>query len=173
MTLALPDALAILERTPALLRVWLADLPPVWTDSRDGPETWSPHEVIAHLIHGERVDWLPRLQIILAHGEARPFTPFDRWAHQAEADATGLPTLLDRFAALRAENLSALRALDLTDADLTKTGLHPEFGSITARQLLATWTAHDLGHIVQIARTMARQYRDEVGPWTAYLSVFD
>ncbi|MEL6616255.1 MAG: DinB family protein [Bacteroidota bacterium] len=171
MTVSTPEAIAILERTPATLRAWLSGLPEAWLDARDGPETWSPHEVVAHLIAGERVDWMPRLRTILDHGESQPFTPFDRGMHQAEADATDLDTLLDRFATLRAENLAALRALALTDADLDRTGTHPDFGRVTARQLLATWAAHDLSHIVQIARTMARQYADAVGPWRAYLSV--
>lgn len=171
MTVSTPEAIAILERTPDTLRACLSGLPEPWTEARDGPETWSPHEVVAHLIAGERVDWMPRLRTILDHGESQPFAPFDRGMHQAEADATDLDTLLDRFAALRAENLDALRALALTDADLDRTGTHPDFGRVTAGQLLATWAAHDLGHIVQIARTMARQYADAVGPWRVYLSV--
>ena len=172
MTIAtLPEVTAILERTPGLLRAALAGLPAAWTDARDGAETWSPHEVLAHLCEGERVDWMPRLRILLEHGDDRPFEPFDRLAHQPEADTTDLPALLDRFEALRTENLDALRALDLADADLEKTGMHPGLGRVTARQLLATWAAHDLGHVVQIARTMARRYTDAVGPWRAYLSV--
>lgn len=169
---SLPEIVAILERTPATLTAWLSGLPEAWTDARDGEGTWSPHEVVAHLNEGERVDWMPRLRLLLAHGESRPFDSFDRGAHQHEADTSDLPTLLDQFAALRAQNLADLLALDLSDDDLARTGMHPDLGRVTARQLLATWAAHDLGHIVQIARTMARRYTDAVGPWTAYLSVF-
>ncbi|MDX1419375.1 MAG: DinB family protein [Rubricoccaceae bacterium] len=165
------DALAILARTPAVLDAWLRGLPDAWTRADEGPGTWSPYDVVGHLIHGEQTDWLPRTRILLDHGEARPFDPFDRFAQERESAGQPLDALLDRFAALRAQNLDGLRALGLTDADLARRGTHPELGLVTLEQLLATWTAHDLGHLSQIARVMAKRYRDAIGPWAAYLPV--
>lgn len=167
----LADGVPILERTPGVLRAMLAGLTTVWTDATDGPDTWSPYVVIGHLIHGERTDWIPRAQIILAQGTDRRFTPYDRYAQFRESEGKALTTLLDEFESLRAQNVATLTGWRLTDAQLALTGEHPEFGIVTLRQLLSTWVAHDLGHIVQIARTMARQYGDAIGPWTAYLSV--
>jgi hypothetical protein len=170
MKFDLAEARAVLERTPTVLQVLLAGLPDAWTSGNQGPNTWSPFDVVGHLIDGEREDWIPRIRLILAHGEATPFTPFDRFSHlQANRDRT-LGELLDSFAALRAENLAVLDSLQLTPVHLELRGTHPEFGPVTLRQLLATWVAHDLGHLVQISRTMARQYREEAGPWRAYLS---
>jgi hypothetical protein len=123
------------------------------------------------LIHGEKTDWMPRLAIILEHGPARPFEVFDREAQFRDSVGKSLPQLLDEFSALRRDNLGRLRALDLQPAQLDLQGSHPGLGPVTLRQLLATWTAHDLGHILQISRVMAKRYKDEVGPWTAYLSV--
>jgi hypothetical protein len=171
MEFDLTHATAILSRTPGILRAWLEGLPQDWITGNEGPGTWSPYDVIGHLIHGERVDWIPRARIILEHGEACAFEPFDRFAQFRESKGKRLEDLLAEFAALRAENLAILRKLNLGRADLEKTGRHPDFGSVTLRELLATWAAHDLGHIVQIARTMARQYSDAVGPWKKYLSV--
>lgn len=164
----LDECIAVLERTPATLDTLLRGLPGVWTSATDGPNNWSPHTVIGHLIHGELTDWMPRLDIILTHGPARPFDPFDR--EGGPPDGT-LPELLDQFATLRRVNLARLRALELTSAQLDLEGTHPAFGRVTLRQLLATWTAHDLSHIVQISRTMARRLEHDVGPWAAYLSV--
>ncbi len=166
----LPECLAVLTRTPAMLDSFLRGLPDVWTDATDGTGTWSPYVVVGHLIHGERTDWMPRLGIILQHGTARAFEPFDREAQFRESAGRPLGALLDEFAALRRENLERLRALDLQPAQLELQGRHPDLGTVTVRQLLATWTAHDLGHVLQISRTMARRYREEVGPWAQYLS---
>lgn len=164
----LDECLAVLDRTPAVLDTLLRGLPDPWISATEGPSTWSPYTVIGHLIHGELTDWMPRLDIILTHGPARPFDPFDREA--GLPDAT-LAELLDQFTTLRRANLARLRGLELSPTQLDLEGTHPAFGRVTLRQLLATWTAHDLSHIVQISRTMARRLELEVGPWAAYLSV--
>ena len=169
----LDDGIAVLERTPATLRAMLAGLPSVWIDGTEGPETWSPYDNVGHLIHGERTDWIPRAQIILAQGPDRRFTPFDRFAQFSESQGKSLADLLDEFAKLRAENLVTLRGWRLTDAQLALEGVHPKFGAVTLRQLLATWVAHDLGHVAQIARVMAKQYREAIGPWREFLPVMD
>ena len=151
----------------------LADLPPAWTDADEGPDTWSPYVIVGHLIHGERTDWIPRAQIILEQGANRRFTPYDRFAQFHESKGKTLAQLLDEFDRLRADNLKTLRGWNLTVAQLSLTGEHPEFGPVTLAQLLSTWVGHDLGHIAQTARVMAKQYRDAVGPWRAYLPVMD
>ena len=165
------DALAILGRTPATLDALLRGLPDGWITAHEGGETWSPFDVIGHLIHGERTDWLPRAKLIMAHGDRRPFETFDRFAQFADSEGRTLAGLLDEFAALRRENLRELAAMRLSDADLDRPGRHPELGPVTLRQLLATWVAHDLDHVMQISRVLAKQYSDEVGPWRAYLRV--
>lgn len=164
---------AVLERTPATLRAMLAGLPSVWVDATEGPGTWSPQVIVGHLIHGERTDWIPRARIILAQGPARRFTPYDRFAQFQESRGQTLGALLDEFASLRAENLATLADWNLTDFQLALEGEHPEFGPVTLRQLLATWVAHDLGHVAQAARVMAKQYREAIGPWRAYLPIVD
>ncbi|HLO03487.1 MAG TPA: DinB family protein, partial [Symbiobacteriaceae bacterium] len=164
------DAIAILERTPASLSALLDGLPERWVRATEGPDTWAPYDVIGHLIHGERADWLPRARQILA-GERRPFGPVDRTAQFTESQSRSLGELLVTFAELRRENLAALLALNLTQSDLDRTGQHPAFGEVTLGQLLATWVAHDLDHVGQIARTMAKVYAAAVGPWSAYLSI--
>jgi hypothetical protein len=164
---------AVLERTPHTLRAMLAGLPSAWTDSTEGPETWSPYIIVGHLVHGERADWLVRAQVILAQGPERRFAPVDRFAQFHESQGKSLAGLLDEFAHLRAENLATLAGWRLTDAQLALEGEHPAFGVVTLRQLLSTWVAHDLGHVAQIARVMAKQYREAVGPWRAYLPVMD
>ncbi len=171
----LDEAYAVLERTPRVLDSLLRDLPESWTAADEGPDTFSPWEVVAHLIHGERTDWVPRLRIILAHGEARAFDPYDRFAQRRESAGKTLAQLLDEFAALRAGNLATLRGLALTEADLDRRGRHPdaELGTVTLGQLLATWVAHDLAHLGQVARVMAKRYREDVGPWRKYLRVMD
>jgi hypothetical protein len=165
------EAVAVLERTPATLDALLRGLPEGWTRAHEGGETWSPFDIIGHLIHGEQTDWLGRVRIILEHGEARPFDKFDRLAQFEASKGRPLPELLDEFAALRQANLRDLAALQLGPADLARTGTHPAFGRVTLGQLLATWVAHDLDHVVQVARVIARQYTDDVGPWRAYLRV--
>ena len=168
---ALEEAVAILARTPATLDALLRGLPYGWIAAHEGGDTWSPFDVIGHLIHGERTDWMPRARIILGQGEARAFDAFDRFAQVSASQGRTLASLLDELAALRRQNLGDLAALQLTHADLDRRGRHPELGVVTLRQLLATWVAHDLDHIVQISRVLARQYTDEVGPWHAYLRI--
>lgn len=171
MRFDLQDAMALLSRTPATLAALLDALPEGFTAGTEGGETWSPFDVIGHLIHGEQTDWMPRLRIILEHGTSRTFERFDRLAQFEMSKGKLLRQLLDEFAVLRARNLQDLDALHLTGDDLRKQGTHPALGTVTAEQLLATWVVHDLDHIVQVARTMAKQYRVEVGPWEQYLSV--
>jgi DinB superfamily len=171
MEFDLDQGLAVLDRTPSVLRALLTGLPEGWTRNNEGPDTWSPREVVGHLIEGERSDWIPRVRIVLAQGPSTAFTPFDRLAQRRWMSAAdSVEALVEQFARLRAENLETLRGWRLTPPQLELTGIHPEFGSVTLRQHLSTWVAHDLGHLVQITRTMARQYRDAVGPWRAYLS---
>jgi hypothetical protein len=171
--LLLHDALAVLERTPPALRALLAGLPETWLVSGEGPDTFSPRDVVGHLIHGEETDWVPRMRIILEHGEAVPFTPFDRFAFRAASAGHATDALLARFDALRRDNLRAVRAAGLDAAALARTGTHPGLGRVTLRQLFAAWVVHDLGHLKQVARTMAHQYRDAVGPWREYLTILD
>lgn len=171
MRFDLEDALALLSRTPATLAALLDSLPEGFTAGSEGGETWSPFDVVGHLIHGEQTDWMPRLRTILEHGTARAFERFDRLAQFEISKGQSLRQLLDEFAVLRARNLQELDALNLTADDLRRQGTHPELGTVTAEQLLATWVVHDLDHVVQVARTMAKQYRVEVGPWERYLSV--
>jgi len=168
---AIEDATAILARTPPTLNALLRGLTASWTLATEGGDTWSPFDVVGHLIHGEQTDWIPRVKIILTHGETRSFEKFDRLAQFSASAGRTLPDMLDDFARLRTDNLRELASLDLTDADLARTGRHPELGVVTLRQLLATWVAHDLDHVMQISRVLARQYSDEVGPWRAYLRV--
>jgi len=165
------DAIALLSRTPSTLDALLRGLPDDWIAATEGGDTWSPFDVIGHLIHGERTDWMPRAKIILEHGEAKPFEKFDRLAQFAASEGRTLASLLDEFAALRQGNLRALESLHLTDADLGRRGRHPALGDVTLRQLLATWVAHDLDHVMQVSRVLARQYSEEVGPWRAYLRI--
>ncbi len=171
MEFNLDHAIRLLTRTPNVLRAMLDDLPPEWINSNEGGETWSPYDVIGHLIHGERADWIPRTKIILEAGETRTFEAFDRLAQFEESKGKGVEELLNTFVRLRQTNLETLLALKLTPEDLQKRGTHPTFGAVTLEQLLATWVAHDHAHIVQIARIMARQYQDAVGPWQEYLSM--
>ncbi|MDX2270103.1 MAG: DinB family protein [Bryobacter sp.] len=167
----LATSLALLERTPAVLRATLAGLPNEWLHADEGAGTWSPYVVMGHLIHGERTDWMPRVRHLLAHGETLPFPPFDREAQLQEKADRPVEALLDEFAGLREQSLEQLRALDFAEADLERPGLHPALGPVTLRQLLATWTSHDQAHLVQIHRVFARRYEREVGPWAQYLSV--
>jgi DinB family protein len=165
--------IAILERTPAVMRAMLADLPTDWVDGNEGPDTWSPYVIVGHMIQGERTDWIQRAGIILEQGPNRRFEPFDRFAQFRESEGKTLADLLDEFMHLRDGNLAVLVGWSLTDAQLSLEGEHPAFGNVSLRQLLSTWVAHDLGHIAQTARVMAKQYRDAVGPWRAYLPVMD
>ena len=165
------EGVAILARTPGALDAMLRGLHDEWITANEGDNTWSPFDVVGHLIHGERTNWIPRVRIILEQGESRAFDTFDRFAQFAACEGRTLDSVLDEFAALRRENLRELANLRLTAADLDRRGRHPAFGVVTLRQLLATWVAHDLDHVGQIARVLARQYSNEVGPWTAYLRI--
>jgi hypothetical protein len=167
----LENTIALLTRTPATLDALLRDLPEGWVRRNEGENSWSAFDVVGHLIHGERTDWMPRARMILQSGEARTFEPFDRWAQERESQGKRLSELLDEFARLRSENLRALRALNLGPADFARRGRHPALGTVTLSELLATWAAHDLTHLHQIARVMAHQYREAVGPWSAFLGV--
>jgi hypothetical protein len=173
MTFRFEEALPVLRRTPHVLRELLHDLPDKWINATEGVGTWSPFDVIGHLIHGERTDWMPRVEHILKHGAAVTFPTFDREAMFTDSKGRTLRELLDTFERLRIESLERLTALSLTDDDLARRGRHPEFGVVTMGQHLATWVAHDLGHTSQIVRVMARQYTDAVGPWRAYLSILN
>jgi hypothetical protein len=173
---SLSETSAILSRTPASLDALLRGLPDTWVRgneglTHEGKESWSPFDIVGHLIVGERTDWMPRAHIILNSGEARPFDPFDRFAQAKESQGKSLDQLLEEFARLRKESLAALQALNLRPEDLARRGKHPELGAVTLSELLATWAVHDLTHVHQISRVMAYQYRDAVGPWSAYLGV--
>ncbi len=167
----LQDTTALLDRAPATLNALLRDLPEAWTSRNEGENTWSAFDVVGHLIHGERTDWMPRARMIRQLGESRPFEPFDRNAQARESRGKSLGQLLDEFAGLRAENLRELRGWNLGPRELALRGRHPALGVVTLSQLLATWAAHDLTHLHQISRIMAHQYRETVGPWKAYLGV--
>lgn len=171
MPFQLNHALEILERTPIVITQLLSGLSKDWIYQHEGPNTWSPFDIVGHLIHGEKTDWLPRLEIILAEDTDKSFAPFDRFAQFEASKGKDLEQLLDEFKQLRRQNLARLRTKNLSREDLTRTGIHPDFGPVTLEQLLATWTVHDLNHIAQVARVMAKQYTDAVGPWQAYLGV--
>jgi DinB family protein len=164
-------AIPVLERTPGVMAALLGGLPDVWLEAREGDQKWTAREVLSHLIHGERTDWMPRVEHLLAHGDKVAFPPFDQDASIREGGGQPIPALLETFASLRRQSLTRLRDLKLGQADLARTGRHPEFGVVTLGQHLATWVAHDLGHIAQVVRVMSRQYKEAVGPWVAYLSL--
>jgi hypothetical protein len=169
MTLELERTIASLARIPAVLDALLRDLPEPWRN--EGAHTWSTFDVVGHLVHGERTDWIQRARIVLQFGQTRPFEPFDRMSFLRDSQGKSLAQLLDEFARLRSENLDQLRALHLQPEDLDRCGRHPALGEVTLSQLLATWAAHDLTHLHQISRILAHQYRDAVGPWSQYLGV--
>ena len=166
----LAETTALLERTPRVLHGLLGDLPDSWLDGRDTPDGWRPRDVVGHLISAELADWIPRVEIIMEHGAARPFDPFDRFAHEDRDREVALDELLDRFTEFRAANLSRLREL-VSEDDLDRVGRHPSLGEVTMRQLLATWAVHDLDHVSQIYAGMAGSHDAEVGPWKAYLGI--
>lgn len=173
MPFDLEDTVAVLERTPAVLRSLLSGLPDGWVRGNEGPDTWCAFDVVGHLIDGEETDWIPRARIILDGGPDRRFQPFDRFHHLDANRGVALPELLDRFAARRAESLAALRSFRLTPELLRRTGEHPELGTVTLEQLLATWVVHDLDHLAQIARVMGKRYTVAAGPWRRHLSVLE
>jgi hypothetical protein len=167
----LQQTISLLSHTPTALNAFLRDLPDPWTQRNEGGKTWSAFDVLGHLIHGEITDWMPRAKTILQYGETRAFEPFDRLAQERESAGKSLGQLLDEFARLRDANLDELRKMNLRPADLEKRGRHPELGVVTLSELLATWAVHDLTHLHQVSRIMAYQYRETVGPWSAYLGV--
>ena len=173
MTFDLELAWAILARTPDILEVWLKDLPEEWNQCNEGENTWSAYDVVGHFIHGERTDWIPRARLILTDEDTPKFESFDRFAQFEESANRPLAELLKTFRELRQQNLATLRTFALQEADLERLGKHPELGLVNLRQLLATWVVHDLNHLGQIAQVMARQYREEVGPWRAYLPILE
>ena len=173
MIFQLSDGVAVLERTPATFRALLTGLPDTWTAANEGPDTFSPFDNVGHLIHGERTDWVPRARIILAQADNRRFEAYDRFAQVRESHGKRLVDLLDEFTELRVANLATLCEWNLSEREFALEGEHPHLGRVTLRQLLATWVAHDLGHLAQTARVMAKQYREAVGPWREYLPVLD
>jgi len=171
MQLKLSEATQILERTPSVLTAMIGDAPDGWVRAREGSGTWSCYDIVGHLIHGELTDWIPRARIILEHGPEKAFEPFDRFAQFREDQSRPISALLEQFEFLRRENLTALEALNLTENDFPRRGLHPELGEVTLGQLLSSWVVHDLSHISQIARVSAKQYEYQVGPWRDYMSI--
>jgi DinB superfamily len=171
MEFEIEHAINILNRTPTVLKAMLHELPLAFIQNNEGENTWSPFDVVGHLIYGEQVNWIPRAKTILEFGMDKPFEPFDRFAQFEVSKGKTIEALLEKFEILRQQNILTLREMRLNAQDLEKLGNHPEFGGISLAQLLATWVAHDLDHIVQISRVMAKNYRDAVGPWQAYLSV--
>jgi hypothetical protein len=167
----LAEAVALLTRTPATLNALLRGLPEVWTHRNEGTDSWSAFDIVGHLIFADRTDWMPRVRTILEHGGERPFEPFDRFAQMKESEGKSLEQLLDDFARVRNESLAALEALNLKSADLARRGTHPALGSVALSELLSTWAVHDLTHLHQLSRVMAYQYRDAVGPCSAFLGV--
>ncbi|MCB0719591.1 MAG: DinB family protein [Bacteroidetes bacterium] len=169
--LDLKEAVQVLRATPGTLAVLLDGAPESWLSENEGGDSWSSFDIVGHLVHGEKTDWITRARTILEHGESRTFEPFDRFAQFRDSAGRNVDDLLDEFGKLRAENVAELEAWSLTEADLDRTGTHPALGTVTLRQLIATWVVHDLGHIRQIARVLAKQYAGEVGPWEQYLRV--
>ena len=171
MKFDLNQAIEVLERTPGTLRIMLAGLSEGWIHGNYGPDTFSPFDVVGHLITGEKTDWMTRTRLILEHGTARPFAKYDRYAQFEESRGKSLGQLLDEFERLREANVRALRDLHLTPQDLAKHGKHPALGEVTLEQLLATWVAHDMNHVAQVAKAIATQYEEAVGPWKEYLGI--
>lgn len=171
MEFDLNRALEVLEKTPSVMEAMLQGLSEQWTYKNEGEQTWSPFDVIGHLIHGEKTDWIPRMEIILAQQTGSEFEPFDRFAQFKNSEGKNLQQLLEEFKSLRKRNLEIVRAKNVTERHLQLKGKHPALGEVTLAQLLATWVAHDLNHVAQVARVMAKQYRNEVGPWFEYLGI--
>jgi len=171
MEFKLEEGIEVLRQTPSAINALLRPLSSAWIERNEGPNTWSPFYVVGHLIHGEETDWIPRARIIINDGETRPFEPFDRVAMFGESKGKSLPELLDTFSTLRSSNIQELEQMNLTPVMLEKRGTHPELGPVTLAQLLSAWVVHDLCHISQIVRVMACQYSEEVGPWSAYLTI--
>lgn len=171
MKFNLNKSIEILERTPSVVETMLKGISEEWVQTNEGPDTWSPYDIVGHYIHGEKTDWIPRLELILSDDPNKKFEPFDRFAQSRDSKGKSLQQLMDEFKAIRQENIIKLKSKNLTEKDFTRTGVHPKFGEVTIAQLLSTWVAHDLNHIAQISRVMAKQYKAEVGPWTEYLRI--
>ncbi len=171
MKYSLERSYQILDRTPLVLRVLLSDLDDGWVMNNEGPETFSPYDVVGHLIHGEKTDWTARTKMILQFSNTKAFVPYDRFAQYEESKGKKLSQLLYEFEAIRKENMIWFKSLNLTEADLDKKGMHPKLGEVTLRNLLATWVVHDLTHIAQITRVMAKQYKEEMGPWPEFFRI--
>ena len=172
MEFNLQEALPILERTPAVVAQLVKDLPEQWTTQNEGGDTWTIFDVIGHYIHGEKTDWIPRMKIILGEGD-KHFVPFDRFAQFKDSKGKSISQLLEEFSSLRKENIKALKSIELDEKSLQKKGIHPQFGEVTLSELLSSWVVHDLTHINQIARIMAKQYEAAVGPWKAYMGILN
>lgn len=171
MTFETQKSIEVLHNTPSVLEAMLSGLSEAWLKNNEGENTWSPYDIVGHLIHGEKTDWMVRTHIIISDSENKRFEPFDRFAQMQTGQKRTIDDLLKEFRKFREENVMALKALKLQEEDLNKKGIHPELGEVSLRQLLSTWVVHDLGHVAQISRVMAKQYKDEVGPWVAYLGV--
>lgn len=171
MEFNLEESIQILSKTPSVISNLLKELPETWIKTNEGGDTWSPYDVVGHLIHGEKTDWIPRAMIILSKAKDKTFKPFDRFAQFENSRGKTLEQLLSEFSELRTENLQKLQNMNLNEQILKKQGIHPEFGTVTLKQLLSAWVVHDLGHIHQLTRVMAKNYKAEAGPWTKYLSV--
>jgi uncharacterized damage-inducible protein DinB len=172
MQFNISESCEILERTPAVLITLLNNLDQKWISNNEGKNSWSPYDVLGHLIHGEKTDWIPRMLIILGEGDKK-FTPFDRLAQFEDSKGKSMSELLDEFKSLRRESLIKLKSLHLSEQMLNMKGIHPEFGEVSLKQLLSTWVVHDLAHLCQISRVMAKQYGEEIGPWVKYFSIFN
>ena len=166
-------SIELLQTTPSILWAWLDQLPPDWILSSVGEDTWSPFDVVGHLIHGEKTDWIARTEIILSDEADKEFEPFDRFAMFEDSKGKTIHELLAEFEDLRRHNIERLRSLQISETDLDKTGLHPNLGVVTLRQLISTWVVHDLDHLGQIAEIMGRQYKEEVGPWREFLGILE
>lgn len=167
----LDQSIEILERTPAVLKAYLSGLSEGWLKHNEGVDTWSPYNIVGHLIFGEKTDWMVRVKTILGTAENKTFEPFDRFAQLQEDQNKPITEMLAAFDVLRLANIKELRSFNISTDDLELKGIHPEFGQVTLKQLIATWAVHDMGHIAQISRVMAKQYSDQVGPWAAYLGI--
>lgn len=173
MKFYLKNSIQILENTPDVLHSLISDLPEEWIKANEGDETWSPFDIVGHLIHGEKTDWIERLKIILSDNTNKPFTPFDRFAQFTESENKSINELLSEFKTLRQHNIKILKELDLKEEVFDKEGVHPEFGKVTLSQMLSAWTVHDLDHLAQISRVMAFQYKEAAGPWKKYLRILN
>jgi hypothetical protein len=171
MHFSLSKSIDVLERTPSILKSYLTDLSEDWLHSNEGNNTWSPYEILGHLIFGEKTDWVVRIKLILSTSEDKLFEPFDRFAQLKEDVSIPISNLIEEFETLRSENLNELTKCNIKVSDFSKTGIHPEFGEVTLKELISTWVVHDLGHIAQISRVMSNQYKSDVGPWINYLGI--